>query len=159
MREETARERMTLAALRRGVVDGAGVKVLASSDTSSATWEKILTGDKVDHRALARFGEAYRSFRAVDPAAALAWAAGVLEAIGFDREVLTKLPQVRGTAEVRTEEMEAVTASAELLKANMAGRPLEERVDLACAMVREATEALLAERALQAQPALALEGR
>lgn len=158
MREETTRERGTLAALRRGVVDGVGVKALASADISADVWAKALAGDKALHRGLAAFGSGYEQFRAVDPEAALVWAAGVLEAIGFDREVLSRLPQVRGTAEARTEATEALVATSKVVEADLSGAPVEERVALACSAVREATEALLAARVLQAQPSLALGG-
>lgn len=155
MCEETSKHQAILGALRSGVVGGIGVKALASDEADVRYWQKALDGDKPDHRALARFGAAYQEFRSLDPEAALRWASGVLAAMGFDREVLSRAIEVHGTAEVRTEEMEAVAAVAKVVDAELTAAPVEVRVALAGAAVRETTEAYHALRQLQAQPSFA----
>lgn len=158
MREPTTRAEAVRKALRAGVVDGIGVKALASTEADVRDWERIMAGDRPDHRALARFGAAYQELRELDPDAAIRWAAGVLQAAGFDREVLAHAVQVQGSAEVDREVQEAVAASARLMEHRLRRAPVEELEADSQDAVREAIEAREAIRKLNPQSALALGG-
>lgn len=128
---------------------------LASGDLTEAMVEKLRDGRQP--LTVAKLRAMYRVARRRDPDAALALVAAVLGADDAGL-VVSRAIEVHGTAEVRTEAMEAVVANSKMVEADLAGAPIEERLALAGRALRETTEAVRALQSQQAQPSLALVG-
>jgi hypothetical protein len=157
MRESTAREEAVLKALREHLVDATlSAKTVASPEASRAYVEKVLQGEKADHRALARLGAMYEAAVAQDRSAAVEMVEAVLRAAGI-RGSFVPEAAAESTSSLLVEGAEAGAAVGEVQAAVLRAAPVDEVRRAAVRASRELADVVVLARRLEerAQPAFA----